>query len=109
LNIGNVKQQFSNKFQLLLSFIICRVEYIGENGSWTQFIFNDFVPANRIYSFKIKIIKTKNRQIIIGIIDESKQINQRSSHESKNAICYYGWNGRKYPSELNEGGGFKQG
>ncbi len=61
LIIGNTKEPFSNKFQLFSSFNICRVEYIGENGTWTQFIFNDLIPGNRIYSFKIKIVKTNNR------------------------------------------------
>jgi hypothetical protein len=62
-----------------------------------------------IFTFKIKIIKTKQKCIIIGVVDELKQRNQRSSCHSPYAICYYGYNGNKLPSTLQEGNGFSQG
>ncbi len=35
---------------------------------------------------------------MIGVVDEPKQRNQRDSYDSNNAVCYYGYNGKKYPS-----------
>ncbi len=46
---------------------------------------------------------------MIGVVDEPKQKNQRKSFYSKNAVCYYGRNGNKYPSFVNEGNGFSEG
>jgi hypothetical protein len=67
------------------------------------------VPYNAIFTFKIKIIKTKNKDIMIGVVDEPKQRNQRNSYNSNNAVCYYGIYGRKYPSSIIEGNGFSGG
>jgi hypothetical protein len=58
------------------------------------------VPYNAIFTFKIKIIKTKNKDILIGVVDEPKQRNQRRSCESNNVVCYWGYNGSKYPSKV---------
>ncbi len=63
---------------------------------------------NAIYTFNIKIFKTQYKCIMIGIVDEPKQRNQRTSWNSNNAVCYYG-NGNKYPSGGNEGNGFSEG
>jgi hypothetical protein len=35
------------------------------------------VPYNAIFTFKIKIIKTKRKGILNGVVDEPKQRNQR--------------------------------
>jgi hypothetical protein len=43
--------------------------------------------------------------MMIGIVDESKQRNQRSSFKSGNAICYQ-IDGKKHPGEIPEGYGF---
>ncbi len=53
-------------------------------------------------------MKTKNKYIMIGVVDESKRRNQRISYNSNNAVCYNG-NGYKFPSAINEGNGFSQG
>ena len=45
---------------------------------------------------------------MIGIVDET-QLTQRCSYKSKNAISYYRFNGTKFPTDLKEGGGFKEG
>jgi hypothetical protein len=66
------------------------------------------VPYNSIFTFKIKIIKTKNKNIMIGVVDEPKQRNQRCSFISKNSVCYDG-KGSKWPSVVKEGGGFSEG
>ena len=67
------------------------------------------MPYNAIFTFKIKIIKTNGKCIMIGVVDEPKQRNQRYSYDSNNAVCYYGCTGRKYPSLVKEGNGFNEG
>jgi hypothetical protein len=67
------------------------------------------VPYNAIFTFKIKIIKTKNKDIMIGVVDEPKQRNQRYSYDSNNAVCYYGYGAYKCPSGGYEGNGFSEG
>jgi hypothetical protein len=69
-NIGSLEQPYSNKFKVVPSMTSCRVEYIGESdGCLNQFIFNQVVPYNAIFTFKIKIIKTKEKSIMIGVVD----------------------------------------
>jgi hypothetical protein len=46
---------------------------------------------------------------MIGIVDKQKQRDQRYSFNSRNAVCYYGYNGYKYPSGGYEGNGFSEG
>ncbi len=48
------------------------------------------MPYDAIYIFKTKIISTKNKYIMVGVVDEPKQRNQRYSYNSNNAVCYYG-------------------
>ncbi len=67
------------------------------------------MPYNAIFTFKIKIIKTQYKNIMIGIVDEPKQRNERFSSNSNNAVCYVGWCGNKYPSFVTEGSGFSEG
>lgn len=45
---------------------------------------------------------------MIGVIDELKQVNNRSSFSSKNSVCYNGKSGYKYPSSLTQGIGFRE-
>ena len=66
------------------------------------------MPYNTIFTFKIKIIKAKDKYIKIGVVDEPKQRNQPKSYNSNNAVCYYGY-GYKYPSGAYEGNGFREG
>ncbi len=67
------------------------------------------MPYNAIFTFTIKIIKTKNKVIMIGVVDEPEQRNQRYSHNSNNAVCYSGYSGCKWPSGGKEGDGFSEG
>jgi hypothetical protein len=46
---------------------------------------------------------------MIGVVNEPKQRNQRSSYNSSNAFCYYGYTGNKYPLGGIEGNGFSEG
>lgn len=85
------------------------IEYVGDNV-WTNFIFGESIPSNSIYEFKIRIIKTTNGNIFIGVVDSPKQ-RQRSYAFSKsgNAIGYYGYYHLKKKSgeaNLFEGSGF---
>lgn len=43
---------------------------------------------------------------MIGIVDYSKQKNQRYSYNSGNAVCYNGANCHKYGQGVAEGPGF---
>ncbi len=67
------------------------------------------MPYNVILTFKIKIIKTKSKLIMIGVVDEPKQRKKRYSCNSNNAVCYNGYDGGKYPSDGKEGNGFSEG
>ncbi len=97
LKIGKLEQSFSNKFHIISTLTSCRIEYIGENKHMTQFILNDVISLNVIYCFRIKIIKISNKDILIGVVDEIKQRNKRTSTDFNNAVCYYAY-GFKYPS-----------
>ncbi len=46
---------------------------------------------------------------MIGVVDQPKRRNQRTSFASGNAVCYYGYNGYKYPLGVKEGNGFSEG
>ena len=85
-----------------------KIQYIGPNG-WTHFILNDPIQANQNCKIKIKILQTHNKEIMLGVLDYAKQKDQRLSYSSGNAMCYYGYNGYKYPGGGSEGEGFKQG
>lgn len=43
--------------------------------------------------------------MMIGIVDYEKQKQKNSSYNSKNAICYGIYSGRKYPEAEKEGDG----
>ena len=49
--------------------------------------------------------------MLIGVVDYAKQKDQRYSYGSSsgNYMCYYGYNGYKYPESAQEGDGFKEG
>lgn len=46
---------------------------------------------------------------MIGVINYEKQKQAAYSYDSKNAVCYYAYNGFKYPSGGHEGTGLKVG
>ena len=51
------------------------------------------------FKFIVKINKTKNSDIMIGIVDRSKQLSARKSSNSGNAVCYRGKNSTIYYGE----------
>ena len=61
------------------------------------------------FTFRIKIIKTKSKYIMIGVLDVLKQKSATTSYNSKNAVAYYCNNGNKYPALETQGGGVSQG
>ena len=61
-----------------------------------------------VFIFKIKIVKTVNSRIMIGVIDLYRQQKSTSSYESGHAFCYSGWDKMVYPDRKREGPGFKQ-
>ena len=46
---------------------------------------------------------------MIGVLDYGRQKDQRTSSDSGYAMCYFGYNGSKYPKAGYEGRGFKEG
>ena len=101
-DINSLEQKYSDCFKVEG----LTVQYTS-NGYWTHHIFNEPIYHSQSVKFKIKVTKTENRLIMIGIVDFTKQKDQRHSHNSGNAMCYYGYNGRKYPLGIQEGDGFK--
>ena len=68
------------------------------------------------YKFFMKVIKSVNNCVIVGIVDKEKQKNHRYSWFSGNAICYNGEDGSiSYGTKNGEykgiqrGKGFKEG
>lgn len=72
-----VPQGFSSKF-IIDGY---NLKYIGEKAH-TQFIFNEPISASFVHSFTIKVVKTADRFIMIGVMDYNKQKNERNSHSS---------------------------
>ena len=61
-------------------------------------------------TFKIRIVKSTTKNLMIGICDVGKQINSRSSYSSNNAYLFYGpGSGYKYPGSVLEGKGYQVG
>ena len=67
------------------------------------------IPRNRTFSFKVKIIHTKAKQILVGVVDRKVMRNAQYSHTVGEAVSYYGLNGNMFPSDEYQGGGFKTG
>lgn len=62
-------QPYRNKFSIVGN----KLEYIGAAQKYTQFIFDKKIPMKGEFSFKIKIVETKLREIMIGVVDYEKQ------------------------------------
>jgi ABC-type amino acid transport system permease subunit len=70
---------------------------------------NEIIPFTQNYTFKIKIIKTTSKYIMVGVVDITKQKAATNSYGSSNAVAYYFTNGYKYPNMGVEGAGAAQG
>jgi hypothetical protein len=55
-----------------------RVQYIGENRKETNFIFNKVIPIKEPFTFKIRIEKSTEMGICIGVIHSTKTDNKVS-------------------------------
>lgn len=63
---------------------------------------------NKTYKFKVRILKTTGRNLMIGITDLKSQKNNRSSYSSGSSYAYYGPGGYIYPGSKTSGSGFNQ-
>lgn len=96
------------------SFQVCAplkmIHYIGGH-SWTQFIFNEIIPNDVEFIFKIKIVNDPYQYFVIGIVDIAPQYTLRTSRESNNAILYEsaGGTGTLRPGACKHGTGYKVG
>jgi hypothetical protein len=71
---------------------------------------HEVIPKNKIYSFKVKIVNTQLRHIMVGVVDQL--IGRNNTHYSYNnsySILYCGYNGHLYPKFGYYGDGFKSG
>ena len=57
----------------------------------------------------IKVIKTKNNYIFVGVADYVKQRDRRFSFNTGNSMCYFGFSGHIFPENIKKGDGFKEG
>lgn len=66
------------------------------------------IDSQNIFSFTIRIIRTLDAFILIGVIDSSRK-NDKKSVMMASAADYEGITGRIYPEWVQQGYGFKQG
>jgi hypothetical protein len=97
--------QYLNMFKVDGSFI----KKIGSNGSWHKILINEVIQRNRVYRFKVKVVNTQNRYIMIGTVDRLKGRSNQYSQNQEYALCYYGNGGSVFPGSTVQGGGFKSG
>lgn len=83
------------------------IEYQG--SGWNQLIINDKIPFAVNYTFKVKVIKTTSRYIMVGVIDSVKQKAASTSYSSSQAVAYYFANAYRYPNMGVEGAGVSAG
>lgn len=62
-------------------------------------MFNKPILAKQSVKFRLKLVQTANRSIVIGVTDYLKNKEARYSYGSSNGqyLCYYGSNGYRYP------------
>lgn len=70
---------------------------------------NDRIPFAVNYIFKVKLVRSASRYVMIGIVDIAKQKAASTSYSSSNAIAYYCANGYRYPNMAVEGAGVSVG
>ena len=80
----------------------------GPPHNWYQISSKKVVSHTEIFFFQVKIVKTVNSHIMIGVLDRSQRKNDQSSYDTKYAATYFGYDGRKFPKG-KKGQGFKQG
>lgn len=65
------------------------------------------IPRNKKYGFEFKILKTKSRAIMIGVIDQHQA--QKNRFSDKRSVSYWGKTGYIWGGEEIQGEGFKEG
>ena len=87
-----------------------KVQFVN-SGNWTQYIFNNPIYLNQSLVFKLKITQAKHGYMVVGVVDYTRQKDERYSYASGNGnyLCYRADSGFKFPQSVQEGEGFKQG
>lgn len=71
------------------------------------------IPQETVYFFRYKIIRTKKRNIFLGVINQEFRVKSRSSFSSGFAIAYGGKDGKVWYGNVDgfkvEGEGFREG
>ena len=96
--------QAANPFEIDNLTIKCT----SRETEWAQFIFNHPIRYNETSSFKLKVLQIKNKGILIGIVDYNQQKDHQSSFNTGYALGYTS-QGKKWPGNVAERDGFKQG
>lgn len=99
-NVGGLVNQHVDYFSVRGS----KVKYRGDKLDTAQYMFDLKILYKKSAKFELRIIQTKHRYIMIGIVDTNQS--DRSSYNSGKAMCYYARNGSKYPEKINEGNGY---
>lgn len=82
-----------------------RLLKIKDDYNRYQFLFDSQVPYDQEYSFIVKIVRSDQKTIMIGVVDYQKQRQKQFSYNSNNAVCYNAKAGNKWPGAVNEGSG----
>ena len=82
---------FLKKFDLAKKI---EIMYIGE-CHWTQLLMKNVIPFNQQVSFKLKITKSPNNNVLFGVCDKT-EANSRNSANSGKATSYQGRDGLIY-------------
>lgn len=104
-----MQKQMLQKWHNKYTFDGKALQRLVDNGTYYQFVFFELVPFDKQFTFKIKIVKSPNKNIYIGVVDYDKQKQQSCSYGSSNAVCYRTSDGYKFPSGGTEGGGVSDG
>lgn len=66
-----------------------KLTYTSQN-SLTQYIFNMPIRHNESTKFKLKIVRAPSRYIMVGVVDYTREKDERYSLSSANSMCYFG-------------------
>lgn len=91
---------YSSPLGRRFSILGTTIKYTGENNQWTQSLFNEFIPKNKIYIFEIKITHRQYCNIFIGILDKLTAKYNRTSFTQAGAISYFIGNGDIFPYQI---------
>ena len=79
------------------------MEYLGADGTWQHILINHQIPHNTIYTYRVRLVKSASKNIILGVTDLNKAKSAQHSHGLEHAVMYYCNNGYRYPNMEAEG------